>query len=203
MRLLGFDYRSALGDLPDAKLWRLDPGADYGPLNTAARGKIDLEGVQRHWPDLVRLAASIHTGAVSAHDVIRMLASGGKPTQLCEAAAHYGAPPSHTANRSQANWRARERCSSRQRRPVAQKQLRAQAEIERAEELVLEAAENGRALEAEAAEMTDLREALARERAVSEAAEHRVNKMTERVVSELVAVRTATESGAGDRRRRT
>ena len=46
--------------------------------------------MRQHWPDLLRLVASIHTGAVSAHDVIRMLASGGRPTQLGEALAHYG-----------------------------------------------------------------------------------------------------------------
>jgi TnpA family transposase len=38
----------------------------------------------------VRLVASIHTGAVSAHDVIRTLASAGRPTQLGDALAHYG-----------------------------------------------------------------------------------------------------------------
>jgi TnpA family transposase len=90
MRLLGFDYRPALADPPIAKLWRIDPAAGYGPLNVAARGKIDLGRVRRHWPDLVRLVASIHTGAVSAHDVLRTLAAGAKPTQLGEAAAHYG-----------------------------------------------------------------------------------------------------------------
>jgi TnpA family transposase len=31
--LLGFDYRPGLADLPDAKLWRLDPRADCRPLN--------------------------------------------------------------------------------------------------------------------------------------------------------------------------
>ena len=90
MRLLGFDYRPQLADLPDAKLWRINPGADYGPLATAARGRIDLGRVRTHWPDLLRLAGSIHTGAVSAHDVLRMLAHGGNPTQLGEAPAHYG-----------------------------------------------------------------------------------------------------------------
>ena len=79
-----------LADLPDAKLWRINPGADYGPLATAARGRIDLGRVRTHWPDLLRLAGSIHTGAVSAHDVLRMLAHGGNPTQLGEALAHYG-----------------------------------------------------------------------------------------------------------------
>jgi len=90
LRLLGFAYRPELADLPDAKLWRVDLGADYGPLNSAARGKIDLARVRRHWPDIVRLVASIHTGAVSAHDVIRMLAPAGNPTQLGDALAHYG-----------------------------------------------------------------------------------------------------------------
>ena len=33
---------------------------------TAARGKIDLGKVRRHWPDILRVAASIHTGAVRA-----------------------------------------------------------------------------------------------------------------------------------------
>jgi len=36
LRLLGFDYRPQLADLPDAKLWRIDPRANYGPLETAA-----------------------------------------------------------------------------------------------------------------------------------------------------------------------
>jgi len=82
LRLLGFDYRPQLADLPDAKLWRINPVADYGPLNTAARGKINLGRIRTHWPDITRLAASIHTGAVSAHDVLRMLQHGGNPTQL-------------------------------------------------------------------------------------------------------------------------
>lgn len=90
LRLLGFDYRPQLADLPDAKLWRIDTAVGYGPLAIAARGKIDLGRIRRHWPDILRLVASIHTGAVSAHDVIRMFARGGNPTQLGEALAHYG-----------------------------------------------------------------------------------------------------------------
>ncbi len=87
MTLLGFDYRPQLADLPDAKLWRIDRTADYGTLNAAARGRIDLDRVKRQWPDILRVAASIHTGTVAAHDVLR---SGGTPTQLGDALAHYG-----------------------------------------------------------------------------------------------------------------
>ena len=90
LTLLGFDYRPVLADLPDAKLWRINPGADYGPLDRAARGKIDLETVRRHWPDILRVVASIHTREISAHDVIRVLQRDGRPTQLGEAMAAYG-----------------------------------------------------------------------------------------------------------------
>jgi TnpA family transposase len=42
LELLGISYRPALADLPDQKGWRINTHADYGPLNTFARGKIDL-----------------------------------------------------------------------------------------------------------------------------------------------------------------
>ena len=90
LRLLGFDYRPQLADLPDAKLWGIGSTAGYGPLKAAARGKVKLDKVRHHWPDILRVVASIHTGAVSAHDVIRMLQHGGNPTQLGDALAHYG-----------------------------------------------------------------------------------------------------------------
>jgi TnpA family transposase len=88
--LLDFDYRPQLADLPDSKLWRIDLTADYGPLNQAARGKLDLTRIRRHWPDIQRLIVSIHTGAISAHDALRILAPGGTTTQLGDALAQYG-----------------------------------------------------------------------------------------------------------------
>ncbi len=30
LRLLGFDYRPQLADLPDTELWRINASADYG-----------------------------------------------------------------------------------------------------------------------------------------------------------------------------
>lgn len=55
LKLLGVAYRPELADLPDQKLWRIDPGADYGPLEQAARGRIDLAKITRHWHDIVRV----------------------------------------------------------------------------------------------------------------------------------------------------
>jgi TnpA family transposase len=88
--LLGYDYRPVLADLPDTKLWRIAAGADYGQLDRAARGRIDLGKIDRHWPDILRVIASIHTREISAHDAIRILQHDGRLTQLGEAIAHYG-----------------------------------------------------------------------------------------------------------------
>jgi TnpA family transposase len=84
------DYRPALADLPDQKGWRADHGADYGSLDTFARGKLDLGKVRRHWDEILRLIASIYTSQVSTYDVVRALQRGGHPTALGEAIATYG-----------------------------------------------------------------------------------------------------------------
>jgi Tn3 transposase DDE domain-containing protein len=42
------------------------------------------------WPDILRVIASVHTGDISAHDVIRVLQHDGRLTQLGEAIASYG-----------------------------------------------------------------------------------------------------------------
>ena len=62
LRLLGRRFAPRLADMPDQKFWRIDPRADYGPLNPLARGRIDLGKVSRHWDDMARLAGSLRTG---------------------------------------------------------------------------------------------------------------------------------------------
>jgi TnpA family transposase len=88
--LTGRRYAPRLADLPDQRFWRVDPSADYGPLQPLARGRVDLGKTTRHWPDLLRLAGSIHTGAVRPSDAIRVLSRDGSPTPLGEAVMHYG-----------------------------------------------------------------------------------------------------------------
>ncbi|GAA2533628.1 Tn3 family transposase [Pilimelia columellifera] len=90
LKLLGVDYRPELAGLPDQRLWRTVRAADYGPLDTASRSLIDLEKIKRHWSDILRIAASVHTGAVAASEVMRILQRGGNPTQLGDALAHFG-----------------------------------------------------------------------------------------------------------------
>lgn len=91
--LLGVQYRPALADIPDQKGWRIEKNADYGPLNTFARGQIDLKRVRAHWHDILRVVVSIYTGEVRGYDVVRMLQRDGHPTALGEAIASYGRIP--------------------------------------------------------------------------------------------------------------
>jgi TnpA family transposase len=88
--LLGREYRPELADMPNQRAWRFDRDADYGPLNTAARGRIDRERIRRHWPDILRVIASIYTGQVRAYEIARMLQRDGNPTPLGEAIQSYG-----------------------------------------------------------------------------------------------------------------
>ena len=90
LHLLGRQYRPQLANLPDQRLWRIDPNAEYGPLNQAARGRIDIERIGLHWQDMCRVAVSIHSGQVSAHEVTRMVSRDGQPTPLGQAIAHFG-----------------------------------------------------------------------------------------------------------------
>lgn len=90
LTLAGFAYAPQLADLPDQKLWRIDRTGDYGAFNDAARGRVDLDRIERNWEDVLRIVGSIHTGAVRAYDVIRMLSRDGRPTVLGDAIAHYG-----------------------------------------------------------------------------------------------------------------
>ncbi|MEU7769038.1 Tn3 family transposase [Nocardia sp. NPDC049190] len=88
LHLLGRRYRPQLANLPDQRLWRIDPAADYGPLDKAARGRIDIEriGLGGQVPD-----RDLHPHRGSgrarghAHD-----SRDGQPTSLGHAMAHFG-----------------------------------------------------------------------------------------------------------------
>ncbi|GCE02572.1 hypothetical protein EHYA_10349 [Embleya hyalina] len=90
LTLAGYVYAPQLADLPDQKMWRVDARAHYGPFRQVARGRVDPVRIERHWDDILRIIGSIHTGAVRAYDVIRMLSRDGRPTPLGDAIAHHG-----------------------------------------------------------------------------------------------------------------
>jgi TnpA family transposase len=89
-RLLGYQFSPRLADLGGARLWRLDQGADYGPLNAIARHRISAKLIRMHWNDTLRVAGSLAFGTVNATELVRALQGGGRPTTLGRAIAEYG-----------------------------------------------------------------------------------------------------------------
>ncbi|KUH35259.1 MULTISPECIES: Tn3 family transposase [Streptomyces] len=90
LALSGYSYQPTPQQVVDARLWRVDKSADYGPLQNATRRHIDLSQIADHWEDILRVIGSIHHGAVSAHDALRILTRNGKPTMLGSAIASFG-----------------------------------------------------------------------------------------------------------------
>jgi hypothetical protein len=61
--------------------WRIDPSADYGPLNGIARHRINLNPIRENWDDLLRLAGSLKLGLVQATSIMRTLRIDDSPNQ--------------------------------------------------------------------------------------------------------------------------
>ncbi len=92
-RILGYQFSPRIADLTDTRFWRMEVGADYGALNSLARFRISLSRIRENWPDMLRVAGSLQTGAVRAYDLMRMLSRDGRPSKLGRAFAEYGRIP--------------------------------------------------------------------------------------------------------------
>ena len=88
--LLGYRFSPRIADIGGARYWRMDAGADYGPLNGIARNRINTHLVADHWDDMLRLAGSLKLGVVQAMSVMRTLQVGERPTKLAQAVAEVG-----------------------------------------------------------------------------------------------------------------
>jgi TnpA family transposase len=64
--------------------------ADYAPLNALAGFRVNVGRIREAWPDMLRVAGSLSTGAVRAHDLMRMMSREGSPSHLGQAFAEYG-----------------------------------------------------------------------------------------------------------------
>jgi TnpA family transposase len=88
--LLGYQFSPRLADIGDARFWRVDRAADYGPLDGLARHRIDVELIKRNWEDLLRLAGSLKLGRIHAGAIMRVLQVKDRPTTLARALAELG-----------------------------------------------------------------------------------------------------------------
>jgi TnpA family transposase len=89
-RLLGYRFSPRLADIGGTRFWRFDPNADYGLLNDISANQLNLQRIEPHWDDMLRLAGSLKLGRVSAGGIMRTLQIGNKPTRLAQAIAEYG-----------------------------------------------------------------------------------------------------------------
>lgn len=88
--LLGYQFSPRLADVSGARFWRIDARADYGPLQGIARQRVNTELIKTHWDDLLRVAASLKQGVVSASDLVRALQARPRPATLGRAIGEVG-----------------------------------------------------------------------------------------------------------------
>jgi TnpA family transposase len=88
--LLGYQFSPRLADLAEKRFWRLDPTADYGPLDKVARHRLSTDLVVQHWDDVLRVAGSLSMGTVSASALLPTLQRDGRPTTLGRAIGDLG-----------------------------------------------------------------------------------------------------------------
>ena len=88
--LLGYQFSPRLADAGEARFWRIDRKADYGPLNGISRNRIKTELIQENWDELLRVAGSLKLGTVTASEFVRTLQSGSRTSTIAAAIAEVG-----------------------------------------------------------------------------------------------------------------
>jgi TnpA family transposase len=88
--LLGYQFSPRLADAGETRFWRIDPGADYGPLNGLARHKVNTRLIRDNWDDLLRVAGSLKQGTISASELVRSLLRSERPSTLARALEELG-----------------------------------------------------------------------------------------------------------------
>jgi len=73
-----------------ARFWRIDPQADYGPLNQIATHKVRTKPIAQNWDDFLRVAGSLKHGFVHPHNMMRMLQTNDQPTPLARGLQQLG-----------------------------------------------------------------------------------------------------------------
>jgi TnpA family transposase len=88
--LLGIQFSPRIADIGGTRFWRIDPKADYGPLNQIARHKVSTKPIAQNWDDLLRVAGSLKLGFVHPHNLMRMLQTNDQPTPLARGLQQLG-----------------------------------------------------------------------------------------------------------------
>jgi len=88
--LLGYQFSPRLADAGEARFWRMDSNADYGPLNGISRSRIKADLISENWDDLLRVAGSLKLGTMTASEFVRTLQAPQRISSLAGAIAEVG-----------------------------------------------------------------------------------------------------------------
>ena len=73
--LLGFQFAPRIPDLKHRRLYSFGKPSDYPTLEPLIGGRINVTLIRAHWPEILRIVASIRAGTVSPSVIMRQLAS--------------------------------------------------------------------------------------------------------------------------------
>lgn len=90
MHLLGFKFASRIRDLADKRLYIPGDSKSYLTLANLIGGKISVKLIRAHWEEILRLAASINQGTVTASLMLRKLGSYPRQNSLAVALRELG-----------------------------------------------------------------------------------------------------------------
>jgi TnpA family transposase len=90
MHLLGFRFAPRIRDLGETKLYVPNSVQDYPTLRPMIGGTLNIKHVRAHWDEILRLAASIKQGTVTASLMLRKLGSYPRQNGLAVALRELG-----------------------------------------------------------------------------------------------------------------
>ncbi|ABL01309.1 transposase Tn3 family protein (plasmid) [Pelobacter propionicus DSM 2379] len=90
MHLLGFRFAPRIRDLAEKKLYIPDGKIKYAAIDSLIGGALNIRQIQSHWDDILRSAASIKNGVVTASLLLRKIGSYPRQNGLAVALRELG-----------------------------------------------------------------------------------------------------------------
>ena len=88
--LLGYRFAPRIRDLPQKRLNAFTPNATPANVRALVGGKINEPLIERNWPDILRIMATIAAGIVAPSQILRKLASYPRQNELALALREVG-----------------------------------------------------------------------------------------------------------------
>jgi Tn3 transposase DDE domain len=86
--LLGFQFAPRIPDLKSRRLYSVGKASAYPSLEPLIAGRINVVLIRAHWSEILRVAASIRTGTVTASLILRQLVGPAHAQYLGELEQH-------------------------------------------------------------------------------------------------------------------